>query len=342
MSTALRPLLTAVVSLVAALLLVAASARAQEPARVPDGVSVASVELGGLTLDEATARLGAELAPRFSAPVVIRAAGRRFVLQAARARVRFDAAATARRALTATHSDVTPQVGGAGGAGIVLLPTVRHARLAVRAFAAQIAARVGREPRNAELILGVRRQRVRRARLGVQVDSRRLAAAIDQVLDDPTAPRFVEQRVKRTRPAVNANDIRAANRTIITVSKRDFTLRLFQDLKLRKSYRVAVGQPIYPTPNGTFRISDKQIDPVWSVPNSPWAGELGGSRVAGGSASNPLKARWMGIVNGVGIHGTGDDWSIGSAASHGCIRMHVWDVKDLYPRVPVGTIVLIR
>ena len=37
----------------------------------------------------------------------------------------------------------------------------------------------------------------------------------------------------------------------------------------------------------------------------------------------------MGIVNGVGIHGTGEDWSIGSRASHGCIRMHVSDVIDL-------------
>ena len=50
----------------------------------------------------------------------------------------------------------------------------------------------------------------------------------------------------------------------------------------------------------------------------------------------------MGIVNGVGIHGTGEDYSIGSAASHGCIRMHVADVKDLFTRVPVGTPVLIK
>ena len=49
----------------------------------------------------------------------------------------------------------------------------------------------------------------------------------------------------------------------------------------------------------------------------------------------------MGIVNGVGIHGTGAPWSIGSRASHGCIRMTVPDVIDLYPRVPVGTPVLI-
>ena len=50
----------------------------------------------------------------------------------------------------------------------------------------------------------------------------------------------------------------------------------------------------------------------------------------------------MGIANGVGIHGTGQEWSIGSRASHGCIRMRVSDVKDLYPRVPVGATVLIR
>jgi lipoprotein-anchoring transpeptidase ErfK/SrfK len=142
-------------------------------------------------------------------------------------------------------------------------------------------------------------------------------------------------------PQTNVNDLRAQNRTVITVSKRDFKLRLFKDLRLRKTYPIAIGQAAYPTPEGRYRIQDKQVNPVWSVPNSPWAGELAGTTVAGGSAANPLKARWMGIVNGVGIHGTGNDASIGSAASHGCIRMHVWHVKDLYPRVPVGTAVVI-
>ena len=75
---------------------------------------------------------------------------------------------------------------------------------------------------------------------------------------------------------------------------------------------MAVGQPAYPTPSGRFAIQDKQVNPVWSVPNSPWAGELQGTTVDGGSAANPLKARWMGIANGVGIHGTGEDYSIGT------------------------------
>jgi lipoprotein-anchoring transpeptidase ErfK/SrfK len=135
---------------------------------------------------------------------------------------------------------------------------------------------------------------------------------------------------------------RASTTPVITIDKAHFKLRLFKGLKFRKSYGVAVGQPAYPTPAGRFAIQDKQVNPVWSVPNSPWAGELQGTTVDGGSAANPLKARWMGIANGVGIHGTGEDYSIGTAASHGCIRMHVPDVIDLFKRVPVGTPVLIQ
>ena len=68
---------------------------------------------------------------------------------------------------------------------------------------------------------------------------------------------------------------------------------------------MAVGQPAYPTPTGRFSIANKAVNPTWSVPNSPWAGALANETVPGGSSANPLKARWMGIVNGVGIHGTG-------------------------------------
>jgi lipoprotein-anchoring transpeptidase ErfK/SrfK len=50
----------------------------------------------------------------------------------------------------------------------------------------------------------------------------------------------------------------------------------------------------------------------------------------------------MGVTDGVGIHGTGEPWTVGSRASHGCIRMRVPDVIALYPRVPVGTPVLLK
>jgi lipoprotein-anchoring transpeptidase ErfK/SrfK len=108
------------------------------------------------------------------------------------------------------------------------------------------------------------------------------------------------------------------------------------------SQGVAVGMPAYPTPTGLFAIQTKQVNPTWTAPDSPWAGEMAGQSVAGGAVDNPLKARWMGVDGSVGIHGTGQPWTIGTRASHGCIRMSVPDVIDLFRRVSIGTPVLIK
>jgi lipoprotein-anchoring transpeptidase ErfK/SrfK len=83
-----------------------------------------------------------------------------------------------------------------------------------------------------------------------------------------------------------------------------------------------------------------QVNPTWYVPNEEWAGELAGSVVPPGP-ENPLKARWMGFYGGAGIHGTDDLASLGTAASHGCIRMSIPDVTELYEQVSVGTPVAI-
>jgi lipoprotein-anchoring transpeptidase ErfK/SrfK len=322
-------------------LCVPALADAQDPPRIVANVSAGGIDLSGLTLAQATTRLDQSLTPRLTRDVVVRAAGRRFVLDGTTLKVRFSAAATAKRALAVAAPTAGPDSGGAAYGTIVDL-TISHAKIPVRAFAAQVAAGVYRAGADATLTIGVRKMHVHRAKLGVALDAKALAATIDAAADDPGGPRLFTQRVTRTRPAINANDLRRINGTVITIDKSTFTLRLFKQLKLSKTYQVAVGQPAYPTPVGLFRIQDKQVNPIWSVPNSPWAGELGGTTVEGGTAANPLKARWMGITDGVGIHGTGEPWSVGTAASHGCLRMRVPDVIDLFPRVPVGTPVLIR
>jgi lipoprotein-anchoring transpeptidase ErfK/SrfK len=96
------------------------------------------------------------------------------------------------------------------------------------------------------------------------------------------------------------------------------------------------------TPAGQYHIDDKQVDPSWDVPNSPWAGSLAGKVIPPGPA-DPLKARWMGIYNGAGIHGIdpSEYGTIGHNASHGCIRMSIPDMIDLYSQTPVGAPVYI-
>lgn len=91
--------------------------------------------------------------------------------------------------------------------------------------------------------------------------------------------------------------------------------------RLIKTYPVAVGKPSTPTPTGSYKIINKIIKP---------GGILG--------------TRWMGldIPNGpYGIHGTNNPSSIGKFISNGCIRMYNSDVEELFPKVNIGTPVII-
>ena len=108
-----------------------------------------------------------------------------------------------------------------------------------------------------------------------------------------------------------------------------------------KTYTVAVGTAEYPTPTGEYVVQTKQVNPAWSVPKSEWAGSLAGQVIPGGDPRNPLVARWIGFNGSVGFHGTASSGSLGSAASHGCVRMAPADVIDLFKRVDVGTPILV-
>jgi lipoprotein-anchoring transpeptidase ErfK/SrfK len=123
---------------------------------------------------------------------------------------------------------------------------------------------------------------------------------------------------------------------VITVDRSAHRLRFYRNLKLVESYPIAVGKAGLETPAGLHSIQNKSVEPDWHVPKRKWAGKLAGKIIPGGRADNPLKARWMGIYDGAGIHGTDETSSLGSDASHGCIRMAVPAVKELYDRIPVG------
>src|SRR3954471_21630902 len=325
----------------ALVLALAAPARAQEP-RIAAGVSAAGVDLSGLTLPDAAARGSAAHAATLGRGLTVSSAGHHFTLQPARIGLKLDGLRTARRAFQAGYAKRSGPV----DVGLY----VTYDRKAVTAFAKHVVAGVTVPARDARvhialthisriasragrtLNLAKLRQALRRALIGPRVGRARRGGLIA-----PRRGRWVKPKLVRLEPAVTTAGLAGRYGTVITIDRGTFTLRLFKHLKVAKTDGGAVGMPAYPTPAGLFSISNKAVDPAWTAPNSPWAGAYANETVSGGSAENPLKARWMGIVNGVGIHGTGIPGSIGTAASHGCIRMTVPDVIDLYPRVPVGT-----
>jgi peptidoglycan hydrolase-like protein with peptidoglycan-binding domain len=125
----------------------------------------------------------------------------------------------------------------------------------------------------------------------------------------------------------------------IAINREEHTLKLFRLGKSIHEYRVATGSSEFPTPAGEFEIINMQEDPTWTPPNSDWAK---GEKPIPPGPDNPLGTRWMGLDSpNVGIHGTNSPTSIGYSVSHGCIRMSIPDVEDLFERVAVGTPVVI-
>jgi L,D-transpeptidase catalytic domain/Putative peptidoglycan binding domain len=336
----------------AVLLLMPAAAQAQDPLPTPTptptpapepviplGAKAAGLDIGGLPLSEAAARLGLAFSQPMAQPFEVRVAGHMAKLRLPSIGFVFDPYRTARRANIAARA-TPPAPDGTYPVDVPLHITYDGDKL--DAFLAKLDKRSRIQPRSARLKMTVRRMILRRARMGWSIDEQAVKEQLDTLLADPYAVRVVRLERVRVHPKVNAIDLRRQHRTVLTVDRSSFKLRLFRNLKLRKTYGVAVGAPGYETPTGRFSIRNKAVNPAWSAPDEPWAGAYRNEVVEGGSAENPLKARWMGIVGGVGIHGTAAEYSIGTAASHGCIRMRVADVIDLYDQVPVGAAVLIR
>lgn len=116
-------------------------------------------------------------------------------------------------------------------------------------------------------------------------------------------------------------------RIVINVPAK--TLEVYADGQLLRRCPCAVGRPWTPSPYGVYHIVNKTVDPTWYNPR--------GSPVPPGP-SNPLGPRWLGVSKpGYGIHGTNVEASVGTAASHGCVRLAREDILWLYDAVPLGT-----
>lgn len=290
----------------------------------PD-VSIDAVPVGGFTIEAARrAVIGARIAPRY-APLVLALKGRRLSIKPAVAGYSVDLDLAIDTAMTYGRAvPVTAPV------NVPLAQRVDRARLReVLAFRARD---VELTPVDAKLTFRKARPRVRPPRIGTLVDVSKAVPIVAEAMLTRNLPQ-VELPVRRLRPA------RMTVGASIVVSRRGRVLSLYREAKLVRTFRVAVGTPRYPTPRGLFAIVSKQRNPTWIPPDSAWAKGLGPIPPGPG---NPLGTRWMGTsASAVGIHGTYAGSSIGTAASHGCIRMHIRDSEWLYERITLNTAVLI-
>jgi hypothetical protein len=306
------------------------------------GVTIGGVPVGGLHAAQARTLLETRFAARLRRPVELVRGGRTFTVRPTSTGLKLDVGRMVDDAIAASR---------AGGLYARLRRAILQKSLAVEiplraslsrpqlsVVAGRVAGVIDTPAQSASLLpkplaVGIK---VSPSRWGVAVDQPKLISELASALTTFDGPRELTVPVRPVRPKLGLYGLSRRYSTYILVSRETFTLRLFKHLKLVKTYHIAVGRIGLETPAGEYSIDDKQINPSWHVPLSSWAGDLAG-RIIPPGPDDPIKARWMGFFDGAGIHGTDEISSIGTAASHGCIRMTIPDVEDLYPRVPLHT-----
>lgn len=306
--------------------------------RIAEGVTVAGVSVGGLGTEEARAKLQREVAAPLDRPLIVRHAKKRFTLSAEDARVNADVGGMIDEALRRSRdgnifSRVARDATG-GKADIEVSPRITYSKPALASLVKRVQKGVDRPARDADISFPSFEQIPEQD--GVKVKTGRLQAKAGAAMTQ-TGDRTLRVPTKTIEPEVTRDELAEKYPVVLVADRSSFQLRLYRNLKLEKEYTVAVGAVGFDTPAGLYHIQNKAVDPAWNVPDSDWAGSLAGTVVPGGVAENPLKERWLGIYSGAGIHGTDDVASLGSAASHGCIRMAIPDVIELYDQVEVQT-----
>jgi lipoprotein-anchoring transpeptidase ErfK/SrfK len=308
--------------------------------KIADGVTVGGVDVGGMSEAEAKRAVRHQLLAPLRHSLRVGYDGERWVLSGKTLKLHANVNRAVEEAIDDSRGGGLPGrlVRYVTGDGLdeQLSADVTYSRVAVNRFVRRVADAVDRESKDATVEPTGDSLSIAPAEYGRKLRDNLLTRQLNAAVLNASADHSIAARTRPLKPEVTGSEVAAEYPSYLTLDRATFTLRLWEHLKLAKSYTVAVGQEGLETPEGLYAIQEKEENPTWHVPESAWAGSLAGEDIPPGP-SNPIKARWMGIFEGAGIHGTEETWSLGQAASHGCVRMSIPDVEELYDRVEVGT-----
>ena len=120
--------------------------------------------------------------------------------------------------------------------------------------------------------------------------------------------------------------------TRIVVNIPGYRMDVFKDGSLVKSYKIGIGYPAFPLPQGLRKAQTIIFNPTWTPPDEPWVAKmkdiLPGEKVEAGSKLNPLGPIKIPIGMPSLIHGGKSPAKLGGFASHGCVGLTNTQVKD--------------
>jgi lipoprotein-anchoring transpeptidase ErfK/SrfK len=341
------------VVLLATLLLMASASLAwgvvydyQSRGLVPEGVTIAGHDLGGMTEAQARTTVEDAVSTPMLRTLTITGDGKTWTLDP-KGIVTIDADAMVAEAYSPRRQATLAQRLNSQVAGKPLPAEIKPAYTvdpgAIGTWVTQVSTQVDRKPVNATRKIVKYKFEVTTSTPGATVDQAAAVARVSEALSADaalsSASRDVTLPITVTTPKVVESSFKRA----IIVSLPECKIRLFDGAKLIKTYPCAPGRAGFPTPQGDFVVDTKLANAPWINPGSDWAKGMPPSIPPG--PSNPMGVRKIGInYSGVFMHGipASEYSSIGTHASHGCMRMMPNDVLDLFGRVKVGMPVYIR
>lgn len=305
------------------------------------GVEVGGIKIGGLTHDQARAALRDAFESPLTAPITVEVAGDSYLVKPKDLGMKVDVAESFSHVVALEgRSDLVQRVWFrlAGDGFDKTIPVNRSIdRKKLDAYVEELAAVVDASPVEARVELVDGALRIVKDRPGFKLDREAAAGSLMKAAMSGDVRVALDGEV--TAPKVASKDIR----DVIVVKVGENKLFHYRGDQVVKVYDVATGLPQYPTPKGTFKIVNKRFRPTWVNP-AKYPGGWGANLPAkiGPGPGNPLGTRAMDINSpGIRIHGSPAAYSMGYNASHGCIRMRMPDVEELFALVEVGTPVII-
>ena len=294
-----------------------AAPNAKRPAIVPQGVSIGGIKIGGLSAEQARLAVGWWYNRRLH--FVFH--GKRWSIRPAAIGATVDLDDATERALKARP-----------GRRLELRVNVDQRR--VKRYARLLDTKFSFPATDATAELAGLRPVIRPGKAGLKLNVATTVRRINAALAVAIRP-VVRPVATWVAPSVTSSNFGP----VIVIHRGSNDMFVYNGERPWRTFPVATGQAIYPTPLGSWHIVDMQRNPWWRPPDSPWARGL---QPIPPGPGNPLGTRWMGLdAAGVGMHGTPDAASIGYSASHGCIRMQIPDAEWLFNQVHIGTPVFI-
>jgi len=298
------------------------------------GITVAGIDVTGMRADEALAAVKDEIEPQLDRAITVKFKGRKWTTTPRELGAHGNAQAVVDEALAASE-----RASFMDKVGIRFLDNrldfqrdvaITYPSKGARELVGKIAGKVDTEPVDAQLDYSTGWVKITESEQGTKVDQDKSSRRLRQALRG--GGNSVDVAYKTLKPKVTSD----AFDQVLLVRHGERKLYLYENGKITSSWTVAVGQPNFPTPTGVYEVTELRYMPTWVNPAPDTWGSDMPAEIAPGT-SNPLGVRainWS--APAIRFHGTENLSSLGTAASHGCVRMSNEDVVELYDRIKVG------